>query len=54
MEISIHQGSVILGNDATPSVLIAHFSTAHGTVNHVEVSLTKRYVLTLAVSVTMR
>jgi hypothetical protein len=47
MEISIHQGSVILGNDATPSVLIAHFSTAHGTVNHVEVSHNLCHVLTL-------
>jgi hypothetical protein len=38
IEISLKQGSVILGNDATPSVLIAHFLSATGTVNHVEVS----------------
>ena len=38
IQISLKQGSVVLGNDATPSVLIAHFLTATGTVNHLEVS----------------
>lgn len=38
MEVSIKQGSVILGNDATPSVLIAHFVSAKGTLNSIDVS----------------
>jgi len=40
IEISLKQGSVVLGNDATPSVLIAHFLSATGTANHLEVSNT--------------
>jgi hypothetical protein len=38
VEVTIKQGSVILGNDATPSVLIAHFTSAKGTLNSVDVS----------------
>jgi hypothetical protein len=34
----VKQGSVVLGNDATPSVLIAHFGSAKGTINSVDVS----------------
>ena len=47
IEISLKQGSVILGNDATPSVLIAHFLSATGTVNHVEVSNAIQIKLTI-------
>jgi hypothetical protein len=47
IEISLKQGSVILGNDATPSVLIAHFLSATGTVNHVDVSNAVQMELTI-------
>lgn len=38
MDFSIQQGSLILGNDATPSVLIGHFDRATGGVNYTDVS----------------
>ena len=38
MDFSIQEGSLILGNDATPSVLIGHFARATGGVNYTDVS----------------
>lgn len=40
MDFSIQQGSLILGNDATPSVLIGHFDRSTGSVNYTDVSET--------------
>lgn len=38
IDFSIQQGSLILGNDATPSVLIGHFDRSTGSVNYTDVS----------------
>lgn len=42
MDFSVQQGSLILGNDATPSVLIAHFERSTGGVNYTDVSPSAR------------
>lgn len=38
MDFSIQQGSLVLGNDATPSVLIGHFDRSTGGLNYTDVS----------------
>jgi hypothetical protein len=48
VELSLKQGSVVLGNDATPSVLIAHFLTATGTISHLEVCHVSRIKLIIS------
>lgn len=39
IDFSIEEGSINLGNDATPMVLIGHFHRSTGSVNYTDVSL---------------
>lgn len=45
LDFSIQQGSLILGNDATPSVLIGHFERSTGGINYTDVSQPTRLIV---------